>query len=694
MNAEKEIRLEYASGPADPPSIWPVIWSIVSSVLSGIANALVGAATEFAKETLSLFTVERLIGVGTQYLREQAATWMTKTLSDAGSQEWIANFLHAFGLDFEDLLAAGKNALDKGFGVLTSELMTTLKEMKVLDKGAFDLLGLVIGTHKDDVTKSIVSSGQATQRALAGHASVIADAYKSWTMFSTSNFSSEEAKMRAQLEAIFADTPERIVARAQLEQDQYLATIVDTTDERINENLPKVIKGLGGIVRPLQNFLNEFMLTARNSLYYILVPQIPVSYEQVGVSALSAYATAFGLGLTSHGVAVAADLLHPLKATGLPQLAAFLADMAGFSAIARATWYTDLSNFLSTPYKHYSLRYFRPTLPRDSELTRLYAEGCIKEEDFDRAMQYWGYSDAWIRAYKKDVFRDPRHYELSMIAEDATINTAWIYRELRDAGYSPEDSPALAHAIVRRSLRSYLDAYRKALMYLFKKGYMSEDQFDAQLDLLELSSEAYFLTKKVARFGFIEDYTDDSVTMFSDMYDKDLIDDADFEMSLAALGIVAEKRAIIVARARIKKTARVAKEEKVEVKKLIRKKQETIIDTYVLAYRAGTLDEDGLLAALRFAGVENELATLTVELERQKRLLTETRKEAATKESRSREAIKKYQQGYVELFRKDLIDAETLGRYLKELGLEDDYIASVIELETLKKIKPESVTIG
>jgi len=693
MSNHDDIILEFSPGPVDPPGFWAVIWSVVSGVLTGIAEALISSAKKFAQEALSLFTVERLIGAGTQYLRDQAGTWMTKALTDAGHQEWLANFLHAFGLDLEDLLNVGKNALNSGFNVLTSELTTTLKAMKVLDKGALDVIQMVIGTHKDDITKSIAGSSQATQLALAGHASVIADAYKNWTMFSTSNFSAEEQKMRMQLEAIFTDTPERIEERAKLEAAQTFSSSGQATDQVMEQRLPGVVAKLGSIVRPLQDFLNNFLLTVRNSLYYILVPQIPVSYEKVGVTALSAFGTAFGLGLTAHGVAVAADLIHPLKATGLPQLAAFLADMAGFSAIARETWYTDLNHFLGIPYRHYSLRYFRPTLPRESDLERLFSEGCIKEEDFDRAMEYLGYTDPWIRAWKKNVYRDPRHYELSMIAEDANINTAWIYRQLREAGYSPDDAPELASAIVKRSLKSYLEAYRKELMYIFSKGYMSEDQFDAQLDLLELSSEAYFLTKKVARFNFIESYTDESVAMFKEMRDKDLIDDDDFETALAGLGVVPEKRTLIINRARIKRTGRVAKEEAAELKKLIRKRQQLIIDTYVLAYRAGSLDESGLVAALRFAGIDNELATLTVELERQKRILTETRKEATTKESRDREIRKKYEAGYIDLFRKDLIDEETLAQYLKELGLPDDYIAAVVEAESYKKITPESVEI-
>lgn len=693
MSDREEIILEYVSGPIDPPGFWGVVWGIIGAVLSGIASALIESAKKFAQEALSLFTLERLIGAGTQYLREQTATWLTKTLSDAGQQEWIANFLHAFGLDLEDLLQVGKNALDSGFKVLTSELSTKLTEMKLLDKGALDVLGLIIGTHKDDIARSVLSSGQATQQALATHGSMIARAYKDWTMFSASNFSAEETKLRAQLEAIFTDTPERIEGRAELETERSFSAAADLSQKEMEVKLPGIVRTLGKSVRPIQDWLNDMLLTVRNSLFYILAPKLPVSYEQVGVAALGAYSTAVGLGMTSHAVAVMADLIHPLKSTGIPQLAAFLADMAGFAAIARATWYEDVRNFLATPYRHYSLRYFRPTLPGTGDLTKLYAENCILEEDFDRAMQYWGYTDRWIRAWKRNVFRDPGHRELSAIAEDANISTAWVYAQLRDAGYSPDDSPELAHAIIRRSLRSYLEAYRKQLMSIFSKGYMSEEQFDAQLDVLELTSEAYFLTKKVARFKFIEDYTDDSVRMFQDMYDKDLIDDDDLETSLTALGIVPEKRTVLVARSRIKRTARVASEERAELKRMIRKRQQLIIDTYVLAYRAGTLDEDGLLAALKFAGIEVTLATLTVELEKQKRALMETRTKARTKASQERLIAKKYEQGYIELYRDGIIDEEELETFLKALGLEDDYVKSVVEVEFLKKQKPEPLDI-
>jgi len=675
-------------------SFWGWIWDILKGVAGAIAGSLTSALLSTAKELASMLTLNNLIGVGTNYLKEQASTWLTKAITDIGHQEWLASFLHAFGLDFEDLLSAGKNALDIGFNTLRSDLTSTMKEAKLLDKGAFDLLGVHLGGIKDGVGNSIMASSAGTSAALTQHSSILSRAFADWTMFSSQSRSADEEKLRMSLAAIFEDTPERITERTKLEASTQWSEMSDTGVSEIESRLPAVAAMAYRILQPLQEKLNAVILQTRDIFYSLLVPRLPVSYDHAGASAASALGSAIGLGFAAHGLAVAADLIHPLRMTGLPQLSAFLADMAGFGAVARETWYEDLRNFLGTPYHHFSLRYFRPTLPREGEVCRLFAEGCITEDDFRRSMEYWGYRDEWISAYLRNVYKDPTARDVGLMLEDPVLSSSDVYLILRDGAYSPHSSEIFTRALRKKSLSPYMAAYRLALQDLYAEGYISEAQLDDQLDPLQLSSEAYFLVKKVAQFQYVKKYLDAQVKLFQDMCEKGLISTSEFSTALAGIGIPEEKRTLMTSSLEMKQKARVVSEEKKEIEAQIRKQQQLVAQSYILAYRAGSIDESGLRAALIFAGYSEELATITAEVERQKKAVVSARKTSATLERQANEILRNYEDGYVTLFRKDLIDAETLRTYLASLGLADDYIDSTIALETAKKEKPPTVTVN
>lgn len=693
MNPTDNLVLDYSSPIHDCPGFWKSVWGVISAVAAAVAGAFTQAITTGAKELAAMVSLDRIVGVGVNYAKQQASTAITSALMSAGNQSWVANFLHAAGLDFSDLLQVSKNALDVGFNILTSDLSSILTKTGLMSDASLAKLGGVLGVHGDAVARALGASSESSIMALSDHARLAAAATADWTMFSTRSFAGEEEKMRSQISAIFTDTPERIRARSELAAAHGYNASSNAAQASLEEQLPGILGTLGKTIRPIQDWLNDQLLSARNTIFTLLVPALPVSYDKVGAAAVSAYAAAFGMGMAAHGVAVAADLVHPLKATGFPQLAAFLADMAGFGVVARDTWYADVKNFLGEPYKYFSLRYFRPSLPGKGDLQDLYAKNLILEEDFDRAMQYHGYRDEWIRAWKNDIYTRPRIRDLALMLQDATIGTSEVYDILRRGGYSPTEGSILARQILKRSLSSYLSAYSSKVKKLLELGYISEQQFYSQLEPLGLSSEAQFLMMKTARFGFIEDYTNLSVSMFKTMHERDLIDDADLETSLAGLGIVAEKRDIIVAMAKVKRLSKVAAEEKAELKAGIRKQQTLLTDTYVLAYRSGLIDDAALEAALVYAGLSADLAVITVGLERQKKIHQESQKVISTKDSLARATRSKLQAGYIALFQKGLIDETALEVDLTALGLADDDVASIVAMEAAKKMKPEAVPL-
>jgi hypothetical protein len=553
---------------------------------------------------------------------------------------------------------------------------------------------MLIDRHKDDTVKATLAASEATQVALTDHGRLISKAFADWSMFTAQSRSKDEAVLHAHLHAIFDDTPERIRARSEIQSQTQFSALADSSFSELQDRLPEASTTAYSMLRPLQEKLNDIFMSIRGITWKTLAPQLPVSYEKVGTAAIEALGAAVGLGLAAHGLAVVADLIHPLKATGLPQLAAFLADMAGFGAIAHATWYEDIRNLLTIPYRYFSLRYFRPTLPRESDLYRMFSKCLILEEDFRRAMEYLGYRDQWIDVFVKDCYRDPSVMNLALMVQDPTIDLATIYKVIRGAGYSPDHSEIFTRAVHIKSLSAYMSDYRDALTSLYAAGYITESQLDDQLAPLQLSSEAYFLVKKTAQFRFLKKFIDDEIKMFTEQFEKGLIDDTQLKTILTSLGLQPEKIDLIVSAAKIKIQPNILAEENAKIRDEIRKAQQYVIESYLLAYRAGSISAEDLKQALILIGFSEEAATLAVKVEQARQALVTARKTEDTIERQREQMIRNYEKAYIYQFRNDLINADQLRAALAFLGLPEDYVNSVVELEASKKLKPPKVNIN
>lgn len=687
---DNEIILQYERTDADPP-ILSILVQIATGIVTGIGRGLIEAGRDAMREALRLATIEKFTGAAVEYLREQAGTWAAKTIIDASNQEWMIKTLHAFGLDVEDLIEVSKNVVDKMGDTMYTSIIDGFSKAGFDTKTIGVDIGKALGLHEQATASAISASSYATTSSIDRHQELMAQAQEEMTIYQVNANREEQYLNRQTTREIFTETEDKVRARERYAGEERIKQSRGATGSWAEEELPGIAEKAKTVLRPIQDKLNEIILDTRNTIYSMLVPRLPVSYEHVGVTAASAFVSAMGLGFGAHALAVAADLLHPLKLTAVPQLAAFLADMAGFGAIARATWYEDMRNFLGIPYRYYSLRYFRPTLPREIDLQTMAVKPDIRIEDFRRAMEYHGYSDAWVNAIERTMYREPRYFELSIMLEDAHTRLDWLYKKCRRAGYTPEDADIFVEGLLSKVLRPYFAAYRMAVMKNFKEGYINEAQFDQFLIPLRLRSEAHALLKKAARLEYIYDYTSDTIKMFTDMYDKDLITREDFELSLNGLGIRPERVELIINRVDVKKRARVAREEERAVKAAIRKRQSLLTRLYILSYQSGHIDKDKLISLLEFAGIDTELATITAELEEEKRQLVETRKAFRTIETEQQRTAKKYEKGYIDLFRKDLITSDVLRQHLLGLGFEEDYVDAVVYTEQIKKLQPASV---
>lgn len=686
----KDIELVYEEHdpvPAVVAGIGRVAGVILSSLLTGMIDAGKTALTEAAK----LATLERLTAVVSENLREMAGTWVSKTMIDASQSEFLGSLLHAIGLDTTDLLDVVNKSLDKGFLRFEEAFLTNMEREGFQREALAGVWRIGFAEHKAGVSESMIQSAQITKTSIDMLNYSWADATRDSIRYQTLEGNKQEELTRGELRSIFGETPEKIAARQTIQTKESLGATGSWAAEKLDKDLPGIVQKLGKSIEPLKDWLVNQTDTFARSVMHLITAKIPVTPESGYANGVTAFGLATGFGALAHGICAAAEIIHPLKSMGFNHLAAYLVDIANFAPISRASWGQYIKSALQIPSEYAINRELRPILPDPITLQMMAVKPDITMPDFRRGMSYAGFSEPWISAIQKTMFKEPRYFELSIMLEDATVDLDWLYKKCRRAGYNPKDAEVLVGGLLVKVLRPYLQEYRTRLTYLYGDGFINEQQFDAFLAPLLLRPEAHSLLKKASRFRYISDYTRDSIALFTSMHDKDLLDDDDLETSLTSLGIREEKLRMIINRQRVKRTARVAREEKTELKSLMRKQQNLIIRRYSLAYRQGRIESLEFRRALLDAGLDERLVELTVELENEKRLITDMKTEMQSIATETQKINKLYEKGYLELFRKDLISSDKLEEYLTGLNLEPEYIAAVISTEQVKKLTPETI---
>jgi len=243
---------------------------------------------------------------------------------------------------------------------------------------------------------------------------------------------------------------------------------------------------------------------------------------------------AMSFGLQAHMWAVLAESNFVLKSLGLGQVAGFMADMAGFQRLAKATIGEVETAALTTPAKYLANQQLRPNIPGMGDLEMMYAK---KEIPFNaregniglsQALALQGYSDEWANIYKEHLFMDPRLGEVIRIGQffspalvpalakappnegkwleergvsaDVINGPDWyFYWRAMKGGYSPADVPIIAETAKRATVRREQTLFLDAATRLVRDGYKTAAQGEV------LITEAWALSNPItARLRAIE----------------------------------------------------------------------------------------------------------------------------------------------------------------------------------------------
>jgi len=248
-------------------------------------------------------------------------------------------------------------------------------------------------------------------------------------------------------------------------------------------------------------------------------------------------AIAGGLGLGAHLFSVVAELFHPLKHLGFPQIAALLSDLANFRGIAQSTIGQQLDVMLRSPMRRQALQRFRPELHPDPIFDQIFLERRVSDEQFRQHYRERGWTEDMIEVHRLEVFREPTPRELGLVFEDADAPDEWVQRMLTQSGYDDESIPLLLNGVRTRSTKTVRGELLAAVKKAFEAGVINLGEAEEHLRVLKLRPESLELWVAGASLGRFTREVDERKKIFEEQATVGGLTFEALQAELAGLGV-------------------------------------------------------------------------------------------------------------------------------------------------------------
>jgi len=420
---------------------------------------------------------------------------------------------------------------------------------------------------------------------------------------------------------------------------------------------------------------------------------IGIQPEDAPTMALAFLLFATGAGVAAHLAATSAEVFHPTHMIGLNYMAAILGDIASYSRIIAASVGVMVALSIRTPFEYYLKRLLRPILPREQELTNLVQRRAISEQDFRKNMTYHGYPDKWIDAFYKSAFREPRLTELSYVYEDGNISDDWLLKRILAYGIATEDADNFLKAINLRVMKTQRQDFYSATMKLYANGMIDSNQFDDNLELLELRKDAKEHARRAADLQYLYNKINDNVKLYVDTFKKDLISEFELGTALTGLGLNPDIVQDTVESAKIYKQPKPVKAVAAKVDTTYQTLVQKMLPLYLQQYRYELITKEVLNTKLTSLGLNTEYINLVISIEEAKKVKTATKVSSSAIAKKEKEIDDLYTKEYIAQFEDDLINEDQLTNSLTQLGISADIVKAKVAAEVAKKYEPETVQV-
>jgi len=260
-----------------------------------------------------------------------------------------------------------------------------------------------------------------------------------------------------------------------------------------------------------------------------------------------AYGYATGLGVVAHSISALASMgVGPVLGPNMQGLAAFIGDLAGFKQLGQIVAGTFYQAWCATPLLNLQMQAARPNVPGPDEVLRWWTKGYFggrSDEtfvhpvpfDWHTCLEYYGRDDGWIERAERDAWRDISQGEIVDRLNIEDVRDDWIWAQLQDLQYRPEDIPVIIRTLRNRPLQPHKLAYLSGLQRLRSEGILGEGEFRAASLGKGFPEAIVDAALQTANLGLRSTLVADTVTATKAQYSRGQISDGEFEATIDAL---------------------------------------------------------------------------------------------------------------------------------------------------------------
>lgn len=404
--------------------------------------------------------------------------------------------------------------------------------------------------------------------------------------------------------------------------------------------------------------------------------------------ASAAFAAAFGFGISSAAVTAAFEAAFPEKLNVLNGAGPMLAKMAGFDEVAAEVLGPLYRNAFGRSLEYHYRSIFKPELPDEADAVTWHSRRLISDAQLRTIFGFSGLKSEYEEPFVKSAYRALQPRMFATLLVDQPFPTDQVQSALEFAGLRPEDVAFLLPALELASTKNVRQQYLAAAVRSTELGTMTPADLDGVLTSLNFSDDAKSWVQLTVATRKLEQLAELYRKSISEAYKFGQITDDQYVPALEAIGIGAADAqahyAIDSIALRGRESAAFARAEA----KLEASRTRAASSAALASYRAGTIDDVALLAALIAAGVDPAIAAfqVTVAVERKQGPLVFV---YGLEISRRDALVLKENVAAVEAqYKKQLIDDAQAAAALSQLGIPERNATPLLATWAALKVKP------
>jgi hypothetical protein len=323
---------------------------------------------------------------------------------------------------------------------------------------------------------------------------------------------------------------------------------------------------------------------------------------------------AIGAGVAAHFAAIAGESFYPTKNLGGPQMAALLAELAGFKEIMKGILGPEMTALVAIPHRYATNARARSALPSGPQATNLFARGVIDAPTRDQLLAWNNLSADYAAAAQAGAYHGYSPRVLLRVIESNLFSTAEIQDELTFSGMRPTSQARMLKAAPYLATTQYRTQLHSAIEQAYLAGLLTDDDVKSNIDAAETDTDRDNLVLLRLHWEQLIASTKALEQAYTTQYIGHVIDLPTFQAQLAGLGLQDWRVNNILATAEARVNA--ALERQAEAAARLLEKQ-TIADIRKAAlwnFKSGTIDAAGLTAALVATGLTPVQAAAWVDL--------------------------------------------------------------------------------